>query len=123
MRPLISSEIGKGISLKALDDNAPNGQKTRILVKEGGNVPQKVYTFLKVLDQDVQQDKVFREIDGHLLSDVFLKGQNCTIFVYGPTSTGKTYTMQGNAEDLIHEKLVDPYLNSDQVSNGSDNCQ
>ena len=64
---------------------------------------------------------MFKEIDGPLLSDVFLKGQNCTVFVYGPTSTGKTYTMQGNAEDLIREKLVDPYLNLEQVSNGSDN--
>lgn len=33
-----------------------------------------------------------------MLCNAFLNGQNCTIFVYGPTSTGKTYTMQGNAE-------------------------
>ena len=36
-----------------------------------------------------------------MLSNAFLNGQNCTIFVYGPTSTGKTYTMQGNAEQII----------------------
>ena len=91
------------------------------MVNEGGANVHKVYTFQKVLDVDAHQEKVFSEIDGHLLSDVFLKGQNCTIFVYGPTSTGKTYTMQGNAEDLIHEKSVDPYMNIDQTSNGSDN--
>ena len=29
------------------------------------------------------------------MSEAFLSGQNVNIFVYGPTSTGKTFTMQG----------------------------
>ena len=44
-------------------------------------------------------------MDGTNLCNAFLNGQNCTIFVYGPTSTGKTFTMQGNAEDIIHGNL------------------
>jgi DNA replication protein DnaC len=29
------------------------------------------------------------------MCDEFLKGRNCNYIVYGPTSTGKTHTMQG----------------------------
>jgi Cdc6-like AAA superfamily ATPase len=61
-----------------------------------------LYRFEKVLDPESSQQKVFTEVEGHSLCNAFLNGQNCTIFVYGPTSTGKTYTMQGNAEDIIH---------------------
>lgn len=46
--------------------------------------------------------KVFDEVEGNNLCNAFVNGQNCTIFVYGPTSTGKTFTMQGNAEDIIN---------------------
>ena len=65
---------------------------------------QKVYSFEKVLDPDSTQQSVYQEVEGHSLCNAFLNGQNCTIFVYGPTSTGKTFTMQGNAEDIIHGK-------------------
>ena len=55
-----------------------------------------------MLDTDTPQQKVFADVDGTSLCNAFINGQNCTIFVYGPTSTGKTFTMQGNAEDIIH---------------------
>ena len=65
---------------------------------------QKIYSFEKVLDPESTQQSVYQEVEGHSLCNAFLNGQNCTIFVYGPTSTGKTFTMQGNAEDIIHGK-------------------
>jgi len=39
--------------------------------------------------------------------------------VYGPTSTGKTFTMQGNAEDIIHGKETAKSFNDENTLNGS----
>lgn len=60
------------------------------------------------------------------ICDEFLKGYNCTIFAYGQTGAGKTYTMCGkvNSESLTPEsgviprclkKLFDSELNKDVV--------
>lgn len=35
------------------------------------------------------------------MADTCLEGYNCTIFAYGQTGAGKTYTMQGNDVDFI----------------------
>lgn len=44
--------------------------------------------------------------------DGFLDGENSTIFMYGQTTSGKTYTMLGNAnyEGLITFSLKDIFL-------------
>jgi DNA replication protein DnaC len=46
------------------------------------------------MDHLTTQDQVFGQC-GKDLCESFLKGKNCNIIVYGPTSTGKTFTMQG----------------------------
>ena len=53
------------------------------------------YSFENVFAGDASQCTVFEEC-GRELCDKFLQGKNCNIIVYGPTSTGKTYTMQGD---------------------------
>ena len=35
-----------------------------------------------------------------------LQGYNATIIAYGQTGTGKTYTMEGDHEDRIHQGIV-----------------
>jgi hypothetical protein len=36
-----------------------------------------------------------------------MKGYNSTIFAYGPTAGGKTYTMFGNIDDQVYSLLYD----------------
>ena len=54
---------------------------------------------------DSKQAEVFDEC-GRELCDKFLQGKNCNIIVYGPTSTGKTYTMQGDINTQAKNTIV-----------------
>ncbi|SCU80130.1 LAFA_0B07668g1_1 [Lachancea sp. 'fantastica'] len=63
----------------------------------------RTYTVDKVFGPSADQQLVFKSIAEPLFRD-FLKGYNCTVLVYGMTSTGKTYTMTGD------EKLYDGEL-------------
>lgn len=41
------------------------------------------------------------------MCEAFLKeGKNCNIIVYGPTSTGKTFTMQGDIQNYTKSSQV-----------------
>ncbi|WVQ72707.1 hypothetical protein IAR50_002267 [Cryptococcus sp. DSM 104548] len=57
----------------------------------------KTYPFDKVFGPEADQTMVFDEVAENMLAEV-LAGYNCTIFAYGQTGTGKTYTMQGDCE-------------------------
>ncbi|KAL7422520.1 Kinesin-related motor protein [Cryptotrichosporon argae] len=62
----------------------------------GSHAPStRTYPFDKVFGPEADQTMVFREVVESMLDEV-LAGYNCTIFAYGQTGTGKTYTMQGD---------------------------
>lgn len=65
----------------------------------------KTYTVDKVFGPSASQVLVFEQIAKPLFRD-FMKGYNCTVLVYGMTSTGKTYTMTGD-ENLYNGELSD----------------
>lgn len=65
------------------------------------NNGERQFVFENVLDSKSQQSEVFNEC-GKELCEAFLEGKNCNIIVYGPTSTGKTYTMQGKVSNGNH---------------------
>lgn len=56
--------------------------------------PQKTFTFDAVYDSSSKQRDLYDESVRPLIDSV-LEGFNGTIFAYGQTGTGKTYTMQG----------------------------
>jgi Cdc6-like AAA superfamily ATPase len=58
------------------------------------NFKDKIYQLYYdgVFDEDATQEQVFQEACVPLLNDV-LKGNDASLFVYGQTGTGKTYTM------------------------------
>ncbi|GMK55648.1 hypothetical protein CspeluHIS016_0207040 [Cutaneotrichosporon spelunceum] len=64
----------------------------------------KTYKFDKVFGPEADQTTVFMEVAEGMLGEV-LSGYNCTIFAYGQTGTGKTYTMQG---DMTPTPLMAP---------------
>jgi kinesin family member 11 len=60
----------------------------------------KTYQFDKVFSPGADQGMIFDEVVTPILDEV-LSGFNCTIFAYGQTGTGKTYTMSGDITDML----------------------
>ncbi|XP_076752160.1 kinesin-like protein Klp61F [Xylocopa sonorina] len=58
----------------------------------------KKFTFDKVFGPSSKQIEVYNAVVSPLLQEV-LAGYNCTVFAYGQTGTGKTFTMEGNDND------------------------
>ncbi|KAJ5935832.1 hypothetical protein N7466_005379 [Penicillium verhagenii] len=60
----------------------------------------KIYAFDKVFSPAADQTVVYEETVVPILNEM-LAGFNCTIFAYGQTGTGKTYTMSGDMTDTL----------------------
>ncbi|XP_067092536.1 kinesin-like protein KIF11 [Osmerus mordax] len=76
-------------------DCDPN--RKEILVRTGGvndKAARKTYTFDMVFGQAAKQIEVYRSVVFPILDEVIM-GYNCTVFAYGQTGTGKTFTMEG----------------------------
>lgn len=56
--------------------------------------PPKVFSFDAVFDTNTSQVDIYNETARPIVDKV-LQGYNGTIFAYGQTGTGKTYTMSG----------------------------
>ncbi|XP_049402258.1 kinesin-like protein KIN-5C [Solanum stenotomum] len=57
----------------------------------------RVFTFDKVFGPSAQQRDLYDQAIIPIVNEV-LEGFNCTIFAYGQTGTGKTYTMEGECK-------------------------
>ena len=72
------------------------------------------YTFTKVFTNESTQENIFKDV-GKKHVDSVLGGVNSTIFAYGQTGTGKTFTIEGseNLDGLIQNstKYLFDYLN------------
>ncbi|XP_061767489.1 kinesin-like protein KIF11 isoform X2 [Nerophis ophidion] len=55
---------------------------------------RKTYTFDMVFGPAAKQIEVYRSVVCPILDEVIM-GYNCTVFAYGQTGTGKTFTMEG----------------------------
>lgn len=108
-RPLSEEEqrtnVPKGISC--------NEQRREVTVLQ--NVANKqvdrIFTFDKVFGPKAQQRTIYDQAIAPIVNEV-LDGFNCTVFAYGQTGTGKTYTMEGGMRnkggDLPAESGVIP---------------
>ncbi|EXJ64986.1 kinesin family member 11 [Cladophialophora yegresii CBS 114405] len=63
-------------------------------------ISNKAYHFDKVFSPAADQAIIFDDVVAPVLNEV-LAGYNCTIFAYGQTGTGKTYTMSGDMTDSL----------------------
>ncbi len=63
-------------------------------MQRGSRPVSKTYTFDHVFPPEATQESLFKTVAHPIVNEV-LKGFNCTIFAYGQTGTGKTYTMEG----------------------------
>jgi kinesin family protein 11 len=62
--------------------------------KKLSDAQEKTYTFDHVFDEYVDQVGVFDRVARPVVDEV-VQGFNCTIFAYGQTGTGKTFTIEG----------------------------
>ncbi|KAM0732655.1 Kinesin-like protein Klp61F [Formica fusca] len=94
VRPINNTEkIGKSISVVELASN-----KEVIVHERSQGSHSKKFTFDKVFGPSSKQVDVYNAVVNPLLEEV-LAGYNCTVFAYGQTGTGKTFTMEGVSND------------------------
>ncbi|OZJ05761.1 hypothetical protein BZG36_01320 [Bifiguratus adelaidae] len=92
--------IGKEVrdaSTIAVRTSAVRGREVTVQPYENGIDSGKTYTFDRVFGPEAGQEHVFNDVVKPILEEVLL-GYNCTIFAYGQTGTGKTWTMEGDME-------------------------
>ena len=104
----IKQEAGSSRNLVTYRDNSV------IIDREGTNR----FNFDHVFTETSTQEEVFNVAALPVVEDM-LKGYNCTIFVYGQTSSGKTHSMAGSPSDpgltpRIVEKIFDHIYQSDE---------
>ncbi|XP_021892543.1 kinesin-like protein KIN-5C [Carica papaya] len=87
-----------------LRNNAPqvvtcNEYQREVAVSQNiaGKHIDRVFTFDKVFGPSAQQKDLYEQAVVPIVNEV-LEGFNCTIFAYGQTGTGKTYTMEGECK-------------------------
>lgn len=62
----------------------------------------KTFTFDRVFGPKSQQRAIYDHAVAPIVNDV-LEGYNCTVFAFGQTGTGKTYTMEGEMGQKVGE--------------------
>lgn len=111
----MSSRQEKGVNVQVLlrcrpfsedelRNNAPqvvtcNDYQREVAVSQNiaGKHIDRVFTFDKVFGPNAQQKDLYEQAVVPIVNEV-LEGFNCTIFAYGQTGTGKTYTMEGECK-------------------------
>ena len=100
-RPLNSKEEGLGTKCITI---SPDCKVVIVENKDEKNQTNKgQFGMDRVFDEKVTQAELFKEIGEPILKN-FIGGYNCTIFCYGQTGAGKTYTMMGPLDQLFEEK-------------------
>ncbi|KAE8574212.1 hypothetical protein XENTR_v10003328 [Xenopus tropicalis] len=92
-RPMNSKELAAGYE-RVVDVDVKLGQVAVKVHKGAANELPKTFTFDAVYDSNSKQVELYDETFRPLVDSVLL-GFNGTIFAYGQTGTGKTYTMEG----------------------------
>ncbi|KAL3936098.1 MAG: hypothetical protein SGBAC_008517, partial [Bacillariaceae sp.] len=103
MRPLNDNEGAKQRVWKVMSKNNAVFQTTRN-GQPLDRIPNKTYfNYNKTFGEEVVTAKVYDDVAKPIVTSV-VNGLNGTIFAYGQTSSGKTYTMQGSGsiEDGSH---------------------
>ena len=87
---------------QSLEQKYPEIQGTRLTLNRSANKKEtrsknaglKTFNLDKIIDWETNQNRCFRII-GLPMVEAVLAGYNATIFAYGQTGAGKTYTMLG----------------------------
>ena len=58
------------------------------------------FDWIQVFGPSSKQKELYDQAISQVVNEV-LEGYNCTIFAYGQTGTGKTYTMEGGSKTKV----------------------
>jgi len=94
-RPMTTKELDAESGYRAVKI-----ERNQITVSRN-NTPSKRYSFDGVCSEYTTQLELFEHHVSDKVTDV-LEGFNCTVFAYGQTGTGKTFTMEGDFGELMH---------------------
>lgn len=87
---------------------------------------KKTFSFDKVFGPESTQEQVYQNVVSPVIKEV-LKGYNCTVFAYGQTGTGKTFTMEGiegnEALQGMIPRAVRELFSFSEVTNKFDNVE
>ncbi|NWI87436.1 KI20A protein, partial [Pitta sordida] len=106
VRPLKSAEVEKGEdqgcvcieNSETLLLKAPKNSFTMRSMERGVGQAVHRFSFSRIFGPDVGQKVFFDETMKQVVKDV-LNGQNCLVYTYGITNSGKTHTIQGTNQD------------------------
>ena len=91
----------KPVSLDGQDD--PFDEWEIIPEESTIKIKEKSFTYDAVLTPDTTQESAYEKVGRETISD-FMNGFNCTIFAYGQSGSGKTFSMVG--PDEINDQLA-----------------
>ncbi|KAM6155814.1 kinesin-like protein KIF19 [Rhynchocyon petersi] len=126
IRPLNDAELEEGATTIA----HKVGEQMMVLLDPGEDPDdtlrthrsrEKTFIFDTVFDQHASQEDVYRATTQHLVEGV-ISGYNATVFAYGPSGAGKTYTMLGmDAKPGIYlQTLTDLFKAIEETSDNMD---
>ena len=99
-RPMNQKEKNEGYQ-NCVDVDSDRGEVSVNLV----NMPKRTFWYDKAYGMDSTQEQVFQETAMPIVESV-CQGYNGTIFAYGQTGTGKTFTMEGDFETDINKGII-----------------
>ncbi|XP_058215072.1 kinesin-like protein KIN-5B [Rhododendron vialii] len=103
-RPLSEDEQRSNVP-KVITCNEHRREVT-VLQSVANKPVDRVFTFDKVFGPKAQQRSIYDQAIAPVVNEV-LEGFNCTVFAYGQTGTGKTYTMEGGMRNKGGELPAD----------------
>ncbi|XP_029645046.1 kinesin-like protein KIF11-B isoform X2 [Octopus sinensis] len=98
-RPLTSQEKKSGSH--AVVNISPEKKEVSVREKMGIVTQMKTFGFDYVFPPDAKQIDIYKAVVIPIIDEVLL-GYNCTIFAYGQTGTGKTFTMEGERSEDVN---------------------
>eukprot|EP01029_Cantina_marsupialis_P022524 TRINITY_DN549_c2_g1_i5.p1 TRINITY_DN549_c2_g1~~TRINITY_DN549_c2_g1_i5.p1 ORF type:complete len:917 (-),score=156.06 TRINITY_DN549_c2_g1_i5:1936-4686(-) len=102
-RPLNNAERREGT--KAIVQCKSDVGEVVVNVNGRGQLQQKGFRFDRVFGQYATQEELFDTSVVPIIEEA-LQGFNCTVFAYGQTGTGKTYTMEGDIKESAHSGII-----------------
>lgn len=99
----MESKINVTVRMKPLSSNEGNNEKNKMWNKVSENTlmfqrTKEMFSFDHVFGPEVNTETIFQEQVKELVHNSLL-GFNQTVFAYGQTSSGKTFTMRGAISD------------------------
>ena len=82
--------------------HAPHSSNTYKNSTHGTSKHTHKFTFSRIFDEQKTQKEFFDKCMLNTVKD-FIDGQNCLIFTYGVTNSGKTYTIQGRCTHVLSQ--------------------